>query len=195
MIIFCNAYIFNHGFIEYYSMTSKTPAMVLSMSKLDKNGVDVSCLYNAAFSLIDNNIKQDVGSGITYMDPNIVDNAFENPQFDIAYMNLINSNDELFIVMMGIMINIYEGYNVIIKHDSDVLSFKVVESLIKIIQIQYGYNCTTVNDIEDFDCVLKTQEKFSKDGILKLDKDRNRYQALISSGVACNVLIDSINKE
>lgn len=102
--------------------------------------------------------------------------------FDIAYMNMVLSNNNLFIDLMKVMINAYEGNNVIILVQRDEYRDAIMESLIKLIQVRYGYDCWIVESIEDIECIKET--KFTPMGLLTLDEDRKRYIQLYASGQA-----------
>lgn len=136
------------------------------------------------FILVANNILQvagnTVGTGVRYTDPAVSNSIYENPDFDRDFMNCIDSDIDLWLSMMTIMINAYEGYEVVIEYGTDELSYKVVESLIKIIQEKYQYNCAIVNYIDDVYCC--DESSFGPAGLLKLDEERRRYQELVISG-------------
>jgi hypothetical protein len=90
---------------------------------------------------------------------------------------------------MTILINAYEGKNVIIEYDNENdFNNIVVESLIKILQEEYECKSYIVNDIQD----IYDDDKISRElgescsvpeigsnGLLKLDEDRKIYQELI----------------
>lgn len=121
-----------------------------------------------------------VGTGVKYTDPSIANSIYENPDFDRHFMYCIDSMISSWLSMMTIMINVYEGNDAIIEYGTDELSYKVVESLIKIIQEKYQYNCVIVNCIDDVYCC--NESSFGPAGLLKLDEERRRYQELVISG-------------
>ena len=80
-------------------------------------------------------------------------NEFINsPQFDSIYANNILQSNELFYDFIKIMINTLE-FNVIILVSHDPYRDAITESIIKLIQVRYGYNCWEAEDVEDLECL------------------------------------------
>lgn len=104
-----------------------------------------------------------------------------SPQFDMAYYNAIFNNDSLFVDLMKIMINAYNGVDIIVLTAHDDYRDAVTESIIKLIQVRYGYNCWEVEDYDDLE--LLKESYFTPTGLLTLDQDSARYDMLYASGV------------
>lgn len=115
----------------------------------------------------------------------------ETPQFDNAFMSMIFTNTLLFGDFMKIIMNAYEGYNVIILVERDAYRDMIMESLIKIIQLRYGYNCWIVEDFQDLECL--SEPSFTPMGIINLDNDKKLLDKLYSDGQI--VLTNNYNKE
>lgn len=117
-----------------------------------------------------------VCNGFTYNPINITE-YINSVKFDIDYSNLILNNPQLFLYIMKIMINYYEGTNVLILIERDEYRDAITESIIKLIQARYGYNCWLINGIEDLEYIKET--KINPMGLMVLDEDRNRYMELL----------------
>ena len=103
-----------------------------------------------------------------------------SPQFDSIYANNVLQNNELFYDFIKIMINALE-YNVVILVAHDPYRDAITESIIKLIQVRYGYNCWEVEDYDDLE--LLKESYFTPTGLLTLDQDSARYDMLYASGV------------
>ena len=159
------------------SVTNNPNCVLFSMAPVNT----VSGYYDIRkFIVAANNILQhsgaSIGSGISYIDPMVSNIIFETPDFDKNLSDCIDYDINIWISMMLIMINAYEGYEVIIEYGTDELSLNVVESLIKIIQEKYQYNCIIINDIDDlYSC---KESSFGPIGLMKLDEERKKFQEL-----------------
>ena len=101
-------------------------------------------------------------------------NFQDDSLFDQMYGNAIFNNDDNFLQLMKIIINLYDGYNVYIAvtRDEGILDM-VTESLMKIIQLRYGYNYQILNypdDLNEYD-----DSTFSITGIQIADVDVERF--------------------
>ena len=102
-----------------------------------------------------------------------------SPQFDSIYANNVLQNNELFYDFIKIMINALE-YNVVILVAHDPYRDAITESIIKLIQVRYGYNCWEVDDLDDLSCIKESF--FTPQGILTLDQDKLRFDSLCLNG-------------
>ena len=111
---------------------------------------------------------------------NIPANEFiYSPQFDNIYAQSILNNDELFADFLKIVLNATNGVVIIlISHDD--YRDAITESIIKLIQIRYGYNCWEVDDLDDLSCIKESF--FTPQGILTLDQDKLRFDSLCLNG-------------
>lgn len=174
MIFFTN----NQSVINAIPNIRNKAYQLLSMSPYSKLKYyyNISSLISVANQICNPN-SVIAGNGIRYVDPNIQNMVYESPEFDAALMNYIDNDKQMWLSMMLIMITTYEGYDVIIEYNNDEFSSKVVESLIKIIQEKYQYNCLIANYIDDiYSC---NESSFGPAGLLKLDEERRRYQEMV----------------
>ena len=112
-------------------------------------------------------------------------NEFINsPQFDSIYANNILQSNELFYDFIKIMINTLE-FNVVILVSHDPYRDAITESIIKLIQVRYGYNCWEAEDVEDLECLRESY--FTPYGILALDQDKRSFDELCVSGYVAPV--------
>lgn len=105
----------------------------------------------------------------------------DTPEFDIAYANQILSNDQAFLQLMEIVHQVYLDPSILVQVLIADSPFRNVisESIMKLIQQRYGYNCYYVNQLEDF---LYTDEStFSIQGLFTMMEDEIRWQCI--SGV------------
>lgn len=102
-----------------------------------------------------------------------------SPQFDNIYANSVLQNNELFYDFIKIMINALE-YNVVILVAHDPYRDAITESIIKLIQVRYGYNCWEVEETEDLECLKESY--FTPYGLLALDQDKRRFDELCMAG-------------
>lgn len=107
-------------------------------------------------------------------------------EFDIQYASAVLSNSELFGSLINIMLRAYEGYLVCILVQRDPYRDAVMESLIKLIQQRYSYNCWIIEDNDDID-VISEQMLFPY-GIIALDNDIKQYNQMYSKGMVESIL-------
>lgn len=121
-------------------------------------------------------------NSIGYANQGIPINEFiYSPEFDIAYANLIISDNNLFIRLMHIMINVYEGKNVILLVTFDEYRDAIIEALSKLISVRYGYNnCYIIRAFEDLFGIK--DRGFTTPGLYNFDCDKMRYVMLIATG-------------
>ena len=77
----------------------------------------------------------------------------------------------------GEVTNPYQGTNVIILISHDEFRDAIVESLVKMIQLRYGYNSWILNTIDDLEYIKESD--FTPEGLLVLDNDIITYQSMI----------------
>ena len=116
-----------------------------------------------------------------------------SPQFDFQYMNSIINTPNLFSQLMKIVGCTYEGQTVVILVQRDPYRDAVMESIIKIIQQRYGYNCWIVEDVEDIGCLY--EPTFTPMGLLTLDHDLKVFDDYVSKGVTNPVVNTNLNIE
>lgn len=103
----------------------------------------------------------------------------ESVEFDIQYMASIMNNPNLFGKLMMILSNSYEGHIVVLLVQRDPYRDSVMESLIKLIQQRYGYNCWIVEDPEDISCIK--EDEYNPYGLLTLNEDLRKYDSSYST--------------
>lgn len=155
----------------------------------DKVILNLSSCYSGLISITDLITKISL---VNNTDMKINDFVY-SPEFDFQYMTSIFSSTELFESFMRIMIYAHEGYNVIIMVARDEYRDVIMESLIKIIQERYGYNCWIVNDLEDTTCLKGSS--FTTEGLITMDKDIKYYEELYQQGKVSAILNRDINVE
>lgn len=122
--------------------------------------------------------------------------AISEYDFDCKYAQYIMMNDVVFMNMMNIIMDIYNGINVFIMVQYDDESFFntdnpawntiLIESFFKFIQQRYGLNGILINDEEDIS--YASQVSFTDFGLLNLDVDKERasymseYNRIMSGG-------------
>lgn len=96
---------------------------------------------------------------------------------DIAYGEMLLKDNILFVQMMKIIFNLYNGMNVfLIVNRSEVLD-TLTESLLKFIQQRYGYNYQLLESVDDIN--IYDDSSFSIQGLYNLDTtDKDRYLSL-----------------
>ena len=107
-----------------------------------------------------------------------------SPDFDRMYAQGVFNNDELFTDFLKIILNATLG-NVVILISHDPYRDAITESIIKLIQVRYGYNCWEAEDVEDLECLRESY--FTPYGILALDQDKRRFDELCVSGYVAPV--------
>jgi hypothetical protein len=107
---------------------------------------------------------------------------FTDRDFDIAYMNYILGNDNVFCEFFQVIYNLYLGKDVFIIAAKEDWSENVLESLLKLIQQRYGYNATKITCEEDyiFACNSDYIPEFTPGfGTYNLDIDKERFSYLM----------------
>lgn len=107
-------------------------------------------------------------------------------EFDIQYASAVLNNPELFGSLINIMLRAYEGYLVCILVQRDQYRDAVMESLIKLIQQRYGYNCWIIEDGDDIE--IMSEQMLLPNGLLTLDADIKQYNQMYSKGMVGNIL-------
>lgn len=105
---------------------------------------------------------------------NIVFGEFvQKPEFDIYYMNMIFSNKELFNSLMSVVHCAANGNNAIVLVKHDPFRDAIMESIIKLIQQRYGYQCWVLDSVDDLCCL--SEPVFTPYGLLNMDEDLKRF--------------------
>lgn len=112
-------------------------------------------------------------------------------QFDIDYCNYLFNDCEMFYAFMRIMEFSYEGYSVIILVERDPYRDAIMESLIKLIQSRYGYNCWLCEDIEDALCLKESN--FTPAGMVNIIQDIQRADLMTAQGIIQPIFDPNIN--
>ena len=107
-------------------------------------------------------------------------------EFDMQYASAVLNNPELFGSLINIMLRSYEGYLVCILVQRDPYRDAVMESLIKLIQQRYNYNCWIIEDIDDIEVV--SEQMMFPNGLLTLDEDIKQYNQMYSKGLVSSIL-------
>lgn len=113
-------------------------------------------------------------------------NYIYSPIFDNTYANMLLNDKDMFRCLMHIMINAANNFNVIILISHDDYRDAVKESIIKFIQIRYGYNCWEIEDIDDLQVI--DEPFFTPMGIMNLDNDKLRYDSIFGENHMLNKL-------
>lgn len=98
-------------------------------------------------------------------------------QFDMNYANWIMYNDPVFIQLMSIMSNVYNGFDVFITISEEDWSEDMIDSLMKFIQERYGVVGAHVTSIEDYYCISDV-EFIEGMGLLNIQTDMERFGEL-----------------
>lgn len=109
-----------------------------------------------------------------------------SPVFDNMYANMLLNDPDMFRCLMSIMINAANNFNVIILISHDDYRDAVKESIIKFIQIRYGYNCWEIDDIDDLQVI--DEPFFTPMGIINLDNDKLKYDTMFGENHMLNGL-------
>ena len=107
-------------------------------------------------------------------------------EFDMQYASAVLNNSELFGSLINIMLRAYEGYLVCILVQRDPYRDAIMESLIKLIQQRYGYNCWIIEDVDDIE--IMSEQMLPPNGLLTLDSDIKQYNQMYSKGIVENIL-------
>ena len=107
-------------------------------------------------------------------------------EFDIQYASAVLNNPELFGSLINIMLRAYEGYLVCVLVQRDHYRDAVMESLIKLIQQRYGYNCWIIEDADDIDVL--SEQMLLPNGFITLNEDIKQYNQMYSKGIVESIL-------
>ena len=113
-------------------------------------------------------------------------------EFDMQYASAVLGNPELFGSLINIMLRAYEGYLVCILVQRDPYRDAVMESLIKLIQQRYGYNCWIIEDYDDIE--IMSEQMLLPNGLLTLDADIKQYNQMYSKGLV-GAILPNVNIE
>ena len=98
--------------------------------------------------------------------------------FDAYVVDMILSNEKNFINFIPIPYTLQQGYDVFaMVYNGFPILKSINEIIFKIIQKRYGYNYQIVNCKEDLN--TEDNSSFTTPGILTLDQDIQRYQAIL----------------
>lgn len=184
MIVFCDVPAVNN--LTFNLSMKGQKGIICSMhpiNNMDKY-CDLSPLYKVAIDIINSLVPvQVVGKGANYSDPAAMHDALDSREFDGIFANAIISNPSLWILLVNVLLTEFNGNNVIIEVSPDAFSDKIVESLIKVIQDMYEYNCLRCMSQEDIPYILEAEDStFGPNGLLRLDMDKLKYQELLLKG-------------
>lgn len=108
-----------------------------------------------------------------------------SPEFDINYHNYIINNNDAFKQFMNLIIPVQQSPDVLvvvlIRHTP--YSDAILESLLKLIQQRYGYNCYIINELEDL--LYVEEPSFNIPGLFAYDNDIMRYQSICPEIMNC----------
>ena len=155
------------------------PTIILNLSSLYSGYTDISNLITKIAPI--NN------SGLPI--PEFVNSYM----FDMQYASCIFNDPILYPSFMDIMIRAYEGYIVCILVQRDPYRDAIMESLIKLIQQRYQYNCWIIEDESDIDVL--SEKMMYPAGLLQLDADINQYNKMCSKGLVHQILNPNNNIE
>ena len=163
---------------EYaYQLRYKFPGrepVILNLSSLYSGYINVTHLI-AKISPINN-------TGLSM--PEFVNSV----EFDMQYASAVLNNPELFGSLINIMLRAYEGYLVCVLVQRDTYRDAVMESLIKLIQQRYGYNCWIIEDIDDIE--IMSEQMLLPNGLITLDIDIKQFNQMYSRGIVDAILPD-----
>jgi len=112
----------------------------------------------------------------------------DSAEFDMAYANYILTNDDAFIDFMEIMMCMYYNEDVFILTDLDsppVVS--MCESILKLIQQRYGYNCYIANEPEDIFSMPMSEISEMGSQVFIQDKERYAYLTVDAKELMKNI--------
>lgn len=107
-------------------------------------------------------------------------------EFDMQYASAVLNDPLLFGSLVNIMLRAYEGYLVCILVQRDQYRDAVMESLIKLIQQRYGYNCWIIEEPDDIE--IMSEQMLFPNGLLTLDADIKQYNQMYSKGMVESIL-------
>lgn len=100
----------------------------------------------------------------------------QSVDFDIQYAAMVMNNQVLFVKLMMILSNSYEGNISIVLVEHDFYRDAIMESIIKFIQQRYGYNCWVIENPDDI--IYIKEPHYTPMGLLNLDSDLQKYDSL-----------------
>jgi len=121
--------------------------------------------------------------------------ALESREFDMLYANYILTEDGAFTAFMEIMMAMYynDGDVFILTDLSSPPVVNMCESIIKLIQQRYGYNCYMANSVED---VFEIPDSnMSEIGVQIFMQDKERYVYLTVDPKTLLSNIDAIDEQ
>lgn len=99
-------------------------------------------------------------------------------EFDDWYVYQLLNNDSLFMNFITLVSHLRNGKDVILlMYNKSEVFDAMNESLLKLIQIRYGYNYQVLDETCNID--YYDQSCFSTPGIVQFDQDYQRYQSLL----------------
>ena len=102
--------------------------------------------------------------------------------FDINYANFIMGNNDAFIELYTLMLQLQLGKDIFILVSDTDWTENLVESLFKFIQQRYGYDGIRINNEEDYNHFKDKVYDFNTGyGLYNLDSDRDRYSYIVES--------------
>lgn len=114
----------------------------------------------------------DVGIRLHHLIPLTLN--IEDPNFDFIYADYILNNNDAFMEMMNLVLNVYYGTDAYVLADEDnSYKYESFESLLKFLQQRYGLIIPYVRTKED----LESAEEIPLNiyGVMNLDIDKERY--------------------
>lgn len=162
MIIFLE----NPNLVNILAQEYKKDYVIFNLSSLYSGYVDLTPLITS----------RDLTQSPTEL-PNMY---IDSPSFDMNYANSMINNPEHFNMLMQIM---YVSYNggisaILVKRDN--YRDAIMESIIKLIQQRYGYNCWILNSISDIQDIKESN--YTPLGLMTLDSDLERFSILFQHG-------------
>lgn len=134
------------------------------------------------FKIYNFNSLSERGIPMNLLPPNTL-GAINEYDFDCRYAGLIMSNEPMFMNLMNLIMDLYNGINVFVMVQYDEQSFFdsnnsawntiLIESLFKFIQQRYGLNGTLINSIDDINSANETS--FEDYGLINLEEDKERW--------------------
>lgn len=150
--------------------------------------LNLSSLYSGYISVTNLITKIEIINNTILPMPEFVNSV----EFDMQYASAIFSNPELKASLINIMLRAYEGYLVCILVQRDPYRDAIMESLIKLIQQRYGYNCWIIEDPDDIEII--SEQMLNPNGLLTLDSDIRDYEQLYTKGFI-DAILPNVNIE
>lgn len=157
-----------------------TPLLEIPIDLLMYKGIKSVFIYN--MSTIYEGIEPVFSLALSdvVLQPELCD--YDSQVFDAFYCKHVIEDDNAFNDLMRIMIpaNLNPDCLVHVLIKRSVFRDAVTETLIKLIQQRYGYNCYVVNELEDF--IYAEESDFSIPGLFTFEQDRGRWMMLNNVG-------------